>query len=313
MTKVLVNRKGSHGKINPRELLFVLLFLIWPTAQFLVFYVGVNFNSFLMAFQSFGLDANGMREVTTSFSAFMENWDWVWQFLKSKDFWSMFGMSMLSWAVSLCIGTPLGLLFSYYIARKMPGASFFRVILYLPSIISELILVLIYTNFMDFPFSENVLHSLSGLTNVDNPLWVRLLVIYFFTTWFSFGNSALMYSNAMSGISPEVIEACHLDGATGMKEFRRIVFPLVFPTFKVFFVASIASIFTNQVSLYSIYGSSCPTDMRTIGYYLFASLRSEGYAFYPKLALLGIIFSLVAIPLTILAQKLLNRFGPSED
>ncbi len=315
-TAVLVNRandKNRAKKSGWQDLLFVILLLIWPTAQFAVFYLGVNFNSFLMVFQKFDLSLDESHLVTTSWAAFLENWSWCQDFFSGQDFLSMLGMSTLNWAAGVIIGTPLGLLFSYYIAKKMPASGFFRVVLYLPSIISALILVLLYMNFMDFPFAETILNSMSGVTGPRNPLWVRESVVIFFNIWSGFGTSVLMYANAMSAISPEILEAASIDGAKGIREFRSIVFPLVFPTFKVFFVTSLATIFTEQFSLYSFYGPNCPTDMQTLGYYLFNSLRNEGYTFYPKLALLGIVFSFIAIPLTFLVRFLLNKYGPSED
>lgn len=55
MTKKL--GKLSKGKM--KDILFYCLMLAWPVAQFLVFYIGVNGNSILMAFQNIDTDANG--------------------------------------------------------------------------------------------------------------------------------------------------------------------------------------------------------------------------------------------------------------
>lgn len=304
----LVVNRGRKSKVNYSDLLFCLALLIWPTLQFGVFYIGVNFNSFLMMFQKFDL-TNTTRTIVTSMDAFKDNWKWCFDFLSSKDFMNMLGMSLFHWVVSISIGSPLGLLFSYYIAKKFPGAGFFRIVLYLPAIISALILVLLYTSFVDFPFSTWT-HNPGGYTNHDSTA-VKLFVLIFFNIWSAFGASVLMYANAMSAISPEIYEAAALDGAKGFKEFIHIVFPMIFPTYSVFFVTSIANIFMNQANLYSIYGNGCPVELRTLGYYMFNEIKSGGYTHYPKIALLGIVFSLVAIPLTLITRKLFDKYGPS--
>jgi len=309
MEGLVVNKGKIKSKVNARDLIFCVLLLIWPTIQFAIFYIGVNFNSILMIFQKFDISGE-VKTITTSFDAFKVNWNWCMDFFKSQDFINMVKMSLLCWACSVFIGTPLGLLFSYYIAKKMPGAQFFRIVLYLPSIISGLILVLLYSSFIDIPFSEHVLHLSSGLLNHDSKS-VRILVVCAFNIWVGFGTSVLMYANSMSAISPEILESASLDGAKGFKEFIHIVFPMVFPTFSVFFVTTLATIFTNQANLYSFYGTKCPTDMQTIGYYLFKTVKSDGYTAYPRVALLGIVFSLIAIPVTLITRKLLEKYGPS--
>ena len=71
-----------------------------------------------------------------------------------------------------------------------------------------------------------------------------------------------MYSNSMSGISEEVIEAAKLDGATGIKKFFYVVFPQVFGTVSTFLIIGVAGIFTNQINLFSFYEASAPDDVR---------------------------------------------------
>jgi hypothetical protein len=42
-----------------QDLIFCLLILLIPMAQFAIFYVGVNINSFAMIFQKYEVDATG--------------------------------------------------------------------------------------------------------------------------------------------------------------------------------------------------------------------------------------------------------------
>lgn len=304
INKAGIFRNGSKR----RDLLFVLLLLVWPTLQFAVFYIGVNFNSFLMMFQS-QTRVGTEIVVDTDFKYFVQNWDW----LKTSVFNTsllptMIKTSLLSWAVSICIGSPLGLLFSYYISKKFRGSQFFRVILYLPSIISAFVLIIMYKFFLNYPVAKSlgVFGSLTG----TSPLTTRLALIFGFNIWVGFGTSVLMYSNAMSGIEPEIFESAAIDGASGLKEFFHISFPMIWSTYSVFFVNSIANIFVNQINLYSMYGPDANPDMYTFGYYMFKTVSSSR-TLYPQMALLGIMLSLVAIPLTFIVRKLMEKYGPS--
>ena len=58
-------------------------------------------------------------------------------------------------------------------------------------------------------------------------------VTMFYSIWSSFGMSVVFYSNAMSGVSPEIIESAQLDGVDNMfEELFYILIPMTFPTFK---------------------------------------------------------------------------------
>ena len=123
-----------------------------------------------------------------------------------------------------------------------------------------------------------------------------------------------MYSNGMSGIDPEIVESAHLDGASGLKEFWYITLPLVYPTLSTFLIFGIATIFTNQINLYSMYAGAAPTELQTFGYYLYKmTVAARSKAEYPPLAAMGILLTCVAVPTTFLIKWLLEKFGPSVD
>lgn len=82
-----------------------------------------------------------------------------------------------------------------------------------------------------------------------------------------------------------------------------------------FLITGVASIFVNQINLYSFYGGTAHASVQTFGYYLYmATKQADGdYGSYPRLAAFGLILTAVAIPLTLLVRWLLEKFGPSED
>ena len=104
--------------------------LAFPVAQFAVFYIGVNAESFLLAFQKIDIESD---TVTWTFRNIAEAFKMM---TTNTDILSMAGMSLLSYALILLIGTPLGVLFSYYIHKRLPGNGAFRLILFLPSRVS---------------------------------------------------------------------------------------------------------------------------------------------------------------------------------
>ena len=207
--------KGKH-----KDLIFYSLMMLFPIAQFCVFYIGVNFNSFLLSFQNIDLLTGKIDwtfdNITRAFTLMTT----------SKALLSALSVSVLSYFILLGIGTPLGLLFSYYIYKKLPLSGAFRVLLFLPSIISAIVMVTIFQFFVEraIPAFASQLFGIKMKGLLEN-VSTRFATIIFYNIWVGFGTSVLMYSNGMSGISNEVVESAHLDGATGFKEFWHITLP----------------------------------------------------------------------------------------
>ncbi len=303
------NRAGGFTKIRRKDKLFYLSLMVLPVAQFLIFYIGVNLKSFAYAFQK--IDVLENTAVWT-----FENFRNIFSRLKTSTLYSeLFSVSFKAYLCSLIVGVPLGLFFSYYISEKLPSSGLFRVLLFLPSIISAATMVTIYMNFVESAVPD-ILKDLFGvqrdglLENVNS----RLPSIIFYNLFISFGTSVLMYSNSMSAIAPEIIEAGKMDGATGIKKFIYVVFPQVYGTLSTFLVIGVAGIFTNQLDLFSFYAGGAPDGVKTFGYYLYANAQQAvNEAEYPALSALGLLLTAIAVPLTMLVKYLLEKFGYTEE
>lgn len=307
-------KKKKRRKFAIDNAVFCTVMLALPILQFCIFYIGVNFNSILLAFQDIRLDGTS-ETVTWTLSNF--GFDIMFGGLQVHEVLRMGGMSILSWAINIGVNVPLGLMFSFYISKKLPLSKAFRVILYLPSILSAIVMVTIYMQFADnvIPFLfedlgiETELNLWDGLTGLKE---TRYAVVIFLNIFIGFGVSVLMYSNSMSGIDPAMIEAAHLDGASGIKEFWYITLPQVYSTLTVFLYTGVATIFTNQINLYAFYGGGAPQDIQTLGYYLFVETKRLNSNEYTRLSAIGIVLTLIAIPLTMGVKKLLEKLGPKE-
>ncbi|MBQ8308636.1 MAG: sugar ABC transporter permease [Clostridia bacterium] len=299
--------------------IFYAALMAFPILQFCVFYIGVNFNSILLAFQNITIstDPSIGQQVSWGFNNFTE-WFTIEGNLQAIT--TALSSSFTVYLISLFTGVPLGLLFSYYIYKKLLGSGMFRVFLFLPSIVSAIVMVLIFKYCVNEAVPTIIkqvfgVESMKGL--LSNPE-TRFGTIVFYNIYVSFGTSVLMYSNKMAGISPEIIEAGHIDGVSQLQEFWHVVLPLTFPTLSIFLVTGVATLFTNQFNMYSFYGgiATVPDDkLITLGFYLYSKAQSAGIKVneLPPLSALGLMMTLVAVPLTFTVRWALDKFGPSED
>lgn len=303
------NTQKSMMSGKRKDVIFYVLMMAFPVIQFIVFYIVVNGGSFLLAFQNINIVTNTTTWTFDSVARMAK------MLVTDHGMLTILKTSFVSYFLLLIIGTPLGLLFSYYIFKKLPLSGAFRVILFLPSIISAIVMVTIFQFFVERAVPELVrilFHkTIPGL--MENTA-TRFGTVIFYNIWVGFGTGVLMYANGMSGISQEIIDAAHVDGATGFREFWSITLPSIFPTISTFVITGIAGIFTSQMNLFSFYGGAAPEDLQTFGYYLYMhTAAAASRAEYPDVAALGLLLSCVAIPLTMLVKWAMEKFGPSAD
>lgn len=294
------------------DLGFYLAVVALPLTQFLVFYLIVNFNSIVFAFEKVDITGKHLSWTTDNFVN-------AWKLMtnRSGELQYALGNSLTMYFFNLVGGVGLGLLFSYYISKKMPASGFFRVLLFMPSIISALVMSRAFLIFVDDAIPELwqklTDKKMQGLMANDATKFGTLI---FYNVLVGFGTSVLMYSNAMSAIPSEITEAGRIDGVHGIKEFWFISLPMVFSTLKTFLVAGIATIFTNQMNLFSFYSSlGSGPKMTTYGYYIYVKSASGlgTYNGYPLLSAMGLILTAVAVPLTLGIKALLEKYGPREE
>ena len=299
---------------SAKSMWFYVGFMALPVLQFFIFYICVNFNSFLLAFRNIVLDGETKRYV---YSWTIKNFlNWFSDVNEFQLLMQTLKISLKSYVIMLLIGTPLGLFFAYYIFKKLPGSMFFRFMLFMPSIIASIVLVTIFRYFTDYvvPLALKTMNITLESTLLSGKT-TRYATVMFYNLFVSFGTSVLLYSNKMANISPEIVEAAELDGVNAFQEFFHKVMPQTFSILSVFLVTGIAAIFTNEINNFSFFNYNWKPDTATLGflmYYRTQKAKSD-ISQYPPLAALGLMMSAIAIPCTFLARKLFDKFGPSED
>lgn len=304
-------QKKSKRKVGRSGWIFYAVAMAIPVLQFLIFYIGVNLNSILMAFQKYDTVSGisewaGFDNFATAFA----------DLLKGDRLKYLLLNSLLYFVISVGIVTPLSLMFSYYIYRKMKFSGFFKVVLFLPSVISSMIFVLLFSNFVDRVISSFFeLMGMAGVEGLFANSATRRGTLIFFNIWLAFSGSILLYLNAMSQVSESCIEAAQIDGASSWKTFLHIVLPLVWPTIVTFFAISLAGFASNQAYLFSFWGDNANPELQTLGYYMYELIMKQGTtrADYNLAAAVGLFFTAIIAPLTIIVRKLMIRFGPQED
>lgn len=294
------------------RLIFYTLGIALPLLQFCIFYIYTNLNSFILAFSSYEskIGAIGYEIKFAGFSNFLAALKTIGNNMQ------MIKNSLILFVFSTLFGLTLASFFSFYIYKKYFVSEFFRVILFLPQIVSQVVFALLYYQLVQdlIPW---LFHLESGLLSNGATLFPTVL---FFNLWISFGVNVVLFTGAMSGINPAVVESAQIDGVNLLQEFWHITLPMIFPTIITFIVTGLAGIFTNQMHLYSLFGDNAGESISSFGYFLYVQTShsdvispSRSYLSYSEISALGLVLTLIVFPLTFGTRKLLEKFGPRTD
>ena len=309
------HRKKNKDKVHfssrkTKETFFYILIMAIPVVHFCIFYVGVNANSLALAFKTYERGENaayhwvGFANFATVLNDLFHN----------PSMLRALGNSAYSYILSTAISLPLAVLFGYYTFKKYWGHSVFRVGLFIPSIISSVVVVTIFLNCAEtaIPAVINAVFGKEIPGLIGNPD-TAFGTILFYGIWIGFGSSVLIYLGSMSSIDTSVLEAGWLDGATGFREFIHIVLPLVYPTVSTMFMLGVSGVLMGTLDLYTFYGDLAADKIRVINYILFSMTKNATVADYPYISAMGILFTCVGLPLTLIVKYLLEKFGPSTE
>lgn len=289
-----------------RRNLFLISVWIYPVILFCIFYVAVNFNSFLLAFKSIGSDG------TSTFAGF-KNFALVFeQFSQSGLVQTALVNSVKMYIICLVVSMPLYIIFAFYIFKRWALGRVFRIIMMIPAIVSGFIMSLVFRRFVEYGIP-----SLAAILGTNFPQLLSHPDYMFGTTlfymiWISFSMAMIVYPNAMNAINPEIFESARLDGANSAQELWHIVLPNIYPTLSTFLITGIAGIFTNSGPLVEFYMYSAPPPAVNMGYYIFRETMNNlgTYESYPFIAALGLLFTMISIPLVFGLKHILDKYNP---
>ncbi len=118
---------------------------------------------------------------------------------------------------------------------KIPGKGFFKVIMYMPNIITAASVAALFLKLFDDSKYGVVNNLFLSWGLIDEPIkfitgvWQSRGMIMFIQAWMWFGNTMIMLMSGIMGLNPSLFEAANIDGASSGQVFRKITLPLLRP------------------------------------------------------------------------------------
>ncbi len=168
------------------------------------------------------------------------NWvglsNYKWLFTKDIEFWKSVKLTLSYAAITLPIGVIGSLLVAMLLNKKIKGVGIFRTIYYLPAVLPEVAVALLWRLFFN---SESgllnyMLQPILKLFNLGKPDWfgdARFVLPAFaiMSIWGIFGTNTVVFLAALQGVPRSLYEVADLDGASAFKKFWNITVPQISP------------------------------------------------------------------------------------
>ncbi len=288
------------------ENLFVLSLLGVPIIFFLVFWVYVNLDSFLLAFQREDT-STGVKVLYFTF----ENFEMIFEgFASGGEILIATRNTILFYLVALFIVLPVSLLMAYFVYKKIAGYKFFRTVTYLPNIIcsSALVILFRYTFRKGGPYNSLMISLGRDFKNplTDNNTAIVLLLIY--NVIFGFGANMVVFGGSMNSISEDVLEAGKIDGCNWFQELNLLIIPMIWPTISTILVLSFAGILSSTGPILAMTKGDYNTSTLSFLLYKYATGAVPGSTRDPYFAsAVGLLMTVVTFPIVLLLRKVLFR------
>lgn len=140
--------------------------------------------------------------------------------------------------LSLVIQLPIALALAIMVGRDLPGRAFFRLIFFMPYVLSEVITGIIWMSLFNADPARGLINALLVLIpgvkpqNFLSDIHQVVFCIFIVLTWKYFGLHMLLYLAGLQNIPREVEEAALIDGASRWQLTRHIIIPMLGSTIR---------------------------------------------------------------------------------
>ena len=219
-----------------------------------------------------------------------------------KVFWRSTVNTFIYGFGSTLLQNIMGLSAAIFVNKEFKGRNFVRLILYMPIMISGVIMGAI--QYYIFNYENGVLNNILNLFGVGNIYWMEtgpraVMIITLINSWQAMGFCMLIYLAGLQNIPKMYQEAALLDGATKRQIFFKVKLPLLMPAVTTAVITNLIGGFKLYDIIVTLTNGGPNRKSLSLSYYislLYFSDEKAGYSSAVGIALFVIIF-LVAVPI----------------
>ena len=301
-------KKSVSWKKNQNIFLFCILLI--PALNWLVFWLYVNISSFVLAFQT-----NTGEWSLINFTLF---WDQL-----TSPYGETIGAGLLNtfayFGLNLLVIFPLTLIISYFIYKRIAGYKAFRIIFFLPAIISGIVLVSVYTNMISPTGPIGALLKKMGVNMPEEGFLLNpdtaTPAILIYCLWTGFTTNMIIISSAMSRVPVEVLESARLDGCSAFKELIFLILPMIWSSVSTLVIFLLTGIF-NASGPILLFHPDGGFNTMTLSFWIYQQVYGGGAyggtGNYGLVSCTGLIFTCIGVPIILFVRRMIEKIPAVE-
>ena len=192
--------------------------------------------------------------------------------------------------------------------EKLRGQDFFRIVFYIPNILSVVVISGIFSAIYDI--DRGLLNSILNLFGKEGILWkgeehvVMSLVIAM--VWQAIGYYMVMYMASMSAVPASLYESAGLDGAGRVTQFFQITIPLIWTNIRTTLTFFIISTINMAFLFVSAMTGGGPNNASNVALLYMYNQKNLGGGYGYAMAI-GVVIFLFSFALSALVNKVTER------
>lgn len=201
------------------------------------------------------------------------------------------------------------LIFAGILTReKLKGQDFFRIVFYIPNILSVVVISGIFSAIYDI--DRGLLNSILNIFGKEGILWkgeehvIMSLVIAM--VWQAVGYYMVMYMASMSAVPGSLYESAGLDGADRVTQFFQITLPLIWINIRTTLTFFIISTINMAFLFVSAMTGGGPNNASNVALLYMYNQKNLGGGYGYAMAI-GVVIFLVSFGLSALVNKVTER------
>ena len=201
------------------------------------------------------------------------------------------------------------LIFAGILTReKLRGQDFFRIVFYIPNILSVVVISGIFSAIYDI--DRGLLNSILNIFGKEGILWkgeehvIMSLVIAM--VWQAIGYYMVMYMASMSAVPGSLYESAGLDGADRVTQFFQITIPLIWTNIRTTLTFFIISTINMAFLFVSAMTGGGPNNASNVALLYMYNQKNLGGGYGYAMAI-GVVIFLVSFGLSALVNKVTER------
>ncbi len=296
--KVISSHQGEYSyKVNKvayillaPSILTVLIFSYYPLLR-----------GAMMAFQEYGVSTGGKYVGFENFAMVFFDQDFWLSILRSIYFSFLY--------ITLVFFPPITL--AILLSEIPIGKIFYRVIYYLPAVISGIIVMLMWKSFFD-PAPDGVLNTVIGFLGFEPVDWfgnknTAMIAIIIPSAWAGLGPGCLIYLAALKTVPSDLYEAAAIDGCGFFSRLTNITIPMIKPLIMINIIFAFIGAFLSSEQMLVMTGGGPDGATTLVGLEIF--LNAFMFQRFGIATAMGWIIGFILMGFTVYQMKRLSNMA----